>query len=59
MDLRSDLVSLLTALNTVSVKGSTNVKTLASCMTFVENMIVKYDKEQKQDKEPNDKEQAE
>lgn len=58
-NLRNDLVSLLTALNTVEVKGVSNVKTMANCMSFIEQMIAKHDNELKQTKEPNDKEQAE
>lgn len=58
-NLRNDLVSLLTALNTVEVKGAPNVKTMANCMSFIEQMIAKHDNELKQMKEPNDKEQAE
>lgn len=58
-NLRNDLVSLLTALNTVEVKGVPNVKTMANCMSFIEQMIAKHDNELKQMKEPNDKEQAE
>ncbi len=51
-NLRNNLVSLLTALNTVEVKGAPNVKTMANCMAFVEQMIAKHDEAEKSDKKP-------
>lgn len=59
-NLRNNLVSLYTALGTVEVKGITNVKTLANCVTFLEQMITQCDEQSKQTtEEPSDKEQAE
>lgn len=59
-NLRNNLVSLYTALGTIEVKGTTNVKTLANCITFLEQMITQYDEQSKQTtEEPSGKEQAE
>lgn len=50
-NLRNDLVALFNALNTIEVKGAGNVKTLANCLGYIEQMITKHDAEQKQNKE--------
>ena len=51
-DLRNNLIYLLSAMNTIEVKGAPNVKTMANCMTFVEQMIAKHDEAQKPGKKP-------
>lgn len=51
-NLRNDLVALFNALNTIEVKGAGNVKTLANCLSYIEQMVERHDEAQKQDNKP-------
>ena len=41
--MKSDLVTLLNTLDVIEVHGRTNVKAMANCMAFVEQLIAKCD----------------
>lgn len=56
--MKNNLIGLYNALGTIEVKGSTNVKTMANCMGFLEQLIAECDKT-KQEEEPIVEEQAE
>ena len=59
--MKNELISLYSALDTIEVKGNKNVKTMANCMSFLEQLIAKCDEPKQEEKkeEPTVEEQAE